>query len=267
MEARDLYGLPLERFVAERATLAKSLRRRGERDEAGRVAKLPKPSVAAWTVNQLVRTQRRAVAALFKAGDALQRTQQDVLDGKGGGPALREAGERERAAVGTLLDAARGLLDSEGHGVSAATLDRVSDTLHAAALEPDARNEVQAGCLARELQHVGLGGGGLVAVPERTGGTAPRGTGRGKRKNKANSEREREAKRERAQRLKAARSEEMKARRATESAARELRSARERRDGAATALEEAQDALTAAELRAAEAARAHEQARDDLERL
>ncbi len=261
MEARDLYGLPLDRFVPERGTLAKTLRGQDERDEAARVAKLPKPSVAAWTVNQLVRTQSRAVAALFAAGDALQHAQQDVLDGKASGPALREAAERERAAVATLLDAARGLLDSEGHSLTAATLDRVSATLHAAALEPDARNAVEAGCLARELQHVGLGGGGLVA------GSADERNADPGRDRKSERVREREAKRERAQRLKAARSEEAKASRAAESAARELRSARERRDRVVTALEEAQAALTAAELRAAEAARAHERARNDLEQL
>ncbi len=67
----ELYGLPLERFVPERAALVKALRAEGRREDAAQVAKLRKPSVAAWAVNQLVRTQGRAAAELFAAGDAL----------------------------------------------------------------------------------------------------------------------------------------------------------------------------------------------------
>src|SRR5437016_4004073 len=68
MEAPDLYALPLERFVPERAVLAKSLRDEQRRDEAARVSALRKPSIAAWAVNQLARTQRVAVEDLFEAG-------------------------------------------------------------------------------------------------------------------------------------------------------------------------------------------------------
>jgi len=68
----DLYGLPLDRFVAERTALARELRGAGRREEAGEVAALRKPSVAAWAVNQLVRTQGRAVDELFEAVDALR---------------------------------------------------------------------------------------------------------------------------------------------------------------------------------------------------
>src|SRR5947209_12895465 len=157
MDAHELYGLPLERFVPERSALAKALRAEGRRTEAAEVAKLPKPSRAAWAVNQLVRTQRRAVTALFEAGDALQRAQAEVIGGRGDARALREAAERERAAVKRLSDAARGLLTDEGHGLTPATLDRVSETLHAAALDDDARKQVEHACLERELRHIGLG--------------------------------------------------------------------------------------------------------------
>ena len=75
MDVNDLYGLPLERFVPERTALARGFRSAGRRDEAAAVAALRKPSVAAWAVNQLIRTQRRAVADLFQAGDALREAQ------------------------------------------------------------------------------------------------------------------------------------------------------------------------------------------------
>ena len=156
MQVDDLYGLPLDRFVPERGKLARELRAAGNRDEAAQVAKLRKPSFAAWAVNQLVRTQRRAVRNLFEAGDELRAAHSALLDGSGEGGALRAAAERERAAVGSLVDAARGLLSSEGHELGTAVIDRVADTLHAAALDDEGREQVRAGRLERELRHVGL---------------------------------------------------------------------------------------------------------------
>ena len=157
MDADDLYGLALDRFVAERTTLAKGLRKEGRREEAGEVAALRKPSVAAWAVNQLVRTQRAAVLDLLAAGDALRDAQSELLAGRGDGRALRAAADRERAAVDGLVQAARGLLSSEGVELSATVIDRVSETLHAAALDEDAREQVRHGRLERELRHAGLG--------------------------------------------------------------------------------------------------------------
>ena len=72
VDVDDLYGLPLDRFVPERTALSRELRKAGEREQAGEVAALRKPSVAAWAVNQLVRTQRKAIDELLEAGDGLR---------------------------------------------------------------------------------------------------------------------------------------------------------------------------------------------------
>ncbi len=167
MDADDLYGLPLDEFIPARGELAKQLRKAGQRDEAKAVAARRKPSVAAWGVNQLVRTQRPAIKQLFEAGDELRDAQSDLLAGRGDGRALRAAGERERAAVDDLVERARGLLSSAGNELSASVIERVSDTLHAAALDEDAREQVLDGRLERELRHVGLGFGlGAGTAPE-----------------------------------------------------------------------------------------------------
>lgn len=157
VDPHDLYGLPLERFTEERNALAKELRRSGERDQAAQVSKLRKPSVAAWAVNQVVRTQKRDVEAMFKAGDALVQVQADLLAGGGDPGSLRRAVEAERAAADALVDHARGLLSAGGTELSPAALEQVKETLHAAALDEGARTQVSAGCLGRELRHVGLG--------------------------------------------------------------------------------------------------------------
>ena len=61
-----LYGLPLEAFVGERDALAKELRAAGRRDEAAAVKALTKPTVAAWAVNQALRTQHKAAGELWE---------------------------------------------------------------------------------------------------------------------------------------------------------------------------------------------------------
>ena len=93
MEPKELYGLPLERFTEERNALVKELRKEGRREEATEVSNLRKPSVAAWAVNQLVRTQRRDVANLLEAGDSLREAQSQLLAGHGDADALRDAVE------------------------------------------------------------------------------------------------------------------------------------------------------------------------------
>lgn len=237
MDPEHLYGLALERFTEERNALAKELRKGGRRELAGEVSKLRKPSVAAWAVNQLVRTQRREIADLFLAGDGLQKAQAQLLAGRSQPGALRAAVDAERAAVEHLTEKARGLLSSEGHELTPATLERVADTLHAAALEADARTQVQEGCLARELQHVGLGGlaaDGARSQPRRSA-RKPDGARSQARKN--------------------ARKAEADARRRADRAARGLKAAQDRRDRAAEALHDADAQLATARAQAEEAVR------------
>jgi hypothetical protein len=281
----DLYGLPLERFVPERAALSKTLRGEGRRDEAAEVAKLRKPSAAAWAVNQLVRTQHDATRDLFAAGDAVRAAQADVLAGRGDARALREAGVREREAVAGLVHTARGLLGSDGHELSAATLERIADTLHAAALDDTARDEVREGRLARELRHVGLGlgdapaAGPAPASGRRAGAPGPArgraeassgraGTQEGEDQLRAARERAAAEAAQAAARTAArreARAAVAKAAKAEERAGHALRAAEERRGRAAAALAQADAALREARAAAAAAAEEHRRARAALQ--
>jgi hypothetical protein len=280
MEPDDLYGLPLDQFIPERTALARALRADKRRDDATAVAALRKPSVAAWAVNQLVRSQGGAVDELYEAGDALRGAQADLLAGRGDGRALHAANDRQRAAVDTLVEAATGLLDSDGHELSPAIVERVRDTLHAAALDEDAREQVRAGRLERELRHVGLGlgesafsappapaapkagstaAGGQDAKETRPTSTPPAG--------REQAEQAKRAARERSAARKAARAAETAARRRAERSTHALRAARERRERAAQALAEADEALAAAQAQAQAAGAEHERARAELERL
>lgn len=262
MEPDDLYGLPADRFVAERDALTKSLRKAGRRDEAAAVAALRKPSVAAWAVNQLVRTQDAAWHALLRAGDELREAQDALLTGRGDGAALRAAAHRERTAIETLMDAARGLSSSGDDALSLALLERVAETLHAAALDESAREQVRDGRLERELRHAGLGfGDALVPAaaprdasakgsrrPSDVEGDAPTLTPAQQRSARVHEEARRaeSERRELVAARTAARAAEAAARRRAESASRGAAEAEVRREHAAEALRDADEALAAA---------------------
>jgi hypothetical protein len=283
MAADDLYGLPLERFVSERDALVRALRADGRREQAAEVARLRKPSVAAWAVNQLVRTQGSALADLFDAGDALHAAQTEVLAGRGDGRGFRATGDRERAAVAALVVAARGLLTSDGHELSEAVIDRVADTIHAAALDDDARASVRAGRLERELRHVGFGvGAGPGGAPS---AHAPddnaSATGQAPLKDEAVNKRKagikdevaakraaaRRHERERAKARKAARATESEAGRRAARAARALQVAQERRARAAATLRLAEEGLATAHAEAETTTDLHRRAQRDLKGL
>jgi hypothetical protein len=173
--------------------------------------------------------------------------------------------------VDTLIEAARGLLSSQGHELSTVTLERVADTLHAAALDEDARAAVGEGRLERELRHVGMvGGAQAVSAPTGTRDpVVPKATGRTAKAQPSTSREEREAakraQRERQEARRTARAAEADARRRSERAARAVNAAEERRDRAAEALEQAEQELADARAEAQAAAEDHGQAKAALE--
>src|SRR5919204_1043552 len=125
--ADELYGLPLEEFTAARDAAAKELRRAGDREAAGALAKLPKPTPAAWAANQLARSEPELMQELLEAGDALREAQATAVGG-GGGAELREAAASERRAVDAAMGAAAKLKPA-GRPLSRAMADRLRATL------------------------------------------------------------------------------------------------------------------------------------------
>jgi hypothetical protein len=257
----ELYGVARDRFVAERNALARALRAEGRREDAQRVAKLGKPTLAVWTVNQLARRDAGAIDELFAAGEQLGDAQRELLAGDGDRETLRAAGQRERAAVDALVTAAPAVIGAAGDPASPAALGRIADTLHAAALEPEVQPLVRNGRLDRELRHVGLGDVVQRAEPgdrPGTGREASRrsgGSGAGDTEQR-NRQRQAERERERA-RLEALRNAETEAGHASERAADDVRRAERDRDRAAAALDDADRTLATARDHALEAAEHH----------
>lgn len=150
----ELYGVALEDFTRERSRIAKELRASGNRGDADAVAKLRKPSVAAWVLNQLARANRRDVDLLLDAGHRLREAQVAVLGG-----AEKEEFERARKtesdALKRLNRDAEQLLRARG-AVSAAVLKQVDDSLRAAAIAPEGRELLARGRFTQPLEAGGF---------------------------------------------------------------------------------------------------------------
>jgi hypothetical protein len=142
----ELYALPLDDFVAARDRLARELREEGDRDGANTVKQLRKPSRVAWAVNQAVRAAPDLVDALIETGAALRAAQQHALD-EGAPGALRDAVREQRDAVDALATVAVDALGSSG----ATARDRITETLRAGSLDPDAEVALRSGTLTAEL--------------------------------------------------------------------------------------------------------------------
>ncbi|MDA0166752.1 hypothetical protein OM076_41205 [Solirubrobacter ginsenosidimutans] len=145
-----LYSLPLEDFIGGRAAAAKEIRKAGDRDTAAVVAKLPKPTPAAWTANQVAREQPELIEAMLEAGAELRAAQEAAVSG-GGGQGLRDATLAERRAVDAVMTAAMAYRPA-GRTLSRAMADRLRTTLHAAATDEALRDALAAGRLVDEAQ-------------------------------------------------------------------------------------------------------------------
>jgi hypothetical protein len=164
-EIDRLYGVPLDEFVADRDEVAKRLRREGDRDAAEQVKRLRKPSAGAWALNQAIRRRRKETDALLAAGERLREAHEALLSG-GDPAALRDAMQEERALAAGLADCAEAIASETGKS-GPALRERVRSTLHAAAVDEEARAELAAGRFVREREAAGLGpfGTGAAAAP------------------------------------------------------------------------------------------------------
>src|SRR4051812_41200865 len=182
MELDELYRAPFDEFIARRDALAKSLRGDGKRDEADQVKKLKKPALSAWALNQL---PPDAIEGLLGAGAALRQAR--------GGDTPRDAPRDERAAVDDLASQATALLRQAGHPITDKTTGEIRDTLHAAALDDGAREELSSGRLVAPRTAVGVFGGAVSASPAAPKKKQQTQTQAQKKKDQAEAKRRREA--------------------------------------------------------------------------
>jgi hypothetical protein len=148
-----LYQSPLDRFTSDRNALAAALRKAGDRTGAERVKALPRPSAAAWAVNQVWwRDQARFREML----DAAERLRAAHVSWGAGRPSadVHAAAESRQRAVASVIESAIEALGGPGH-VTPDLRHRIVGTVEALAaggLPPD----VTPGRLSKERQSTGL---------------------------------------------------------------------------------------------------------------
>lgn len=181
----ELYREHPKEFVARRNELAKELRGAGERDEADRVKKLRRPTVAAWLINRTALESPRKLREFDEASSGLERAQEKALEGgDAAAKAWRAAVKREREATGAVVDAAAGHAEEAGHPAAERALQLVDETLRAAGADPGLRERVLEGRVEREQAGATLGTRGDAPRPRR----AP--SGSSKRRDLAQAQRE-----------------------------------------------------------------------------
>ena len=144
-----LYQAPLGEFVADRKRLAAELKTRGDKDGAKTLAKLARPPISAWAVNQLYWHARDDF-------DRLMATAARLREGElGASPAHREA-------LAILRQRAAAMIEKAGHAATEATLRRTAQTLAALAalgtFAPD-----PPGALATDRDPPGFEAAGVLA--------------------------------------------------------------------------------------------------------
>jgi hypothetical protein len=122
----ELFKLPLTDFTSARNALAARLKQSGRGNDANVVKTLAKPSVSAWTVNQLYWHHRDAFEELLAVGQRFRKAQRagKVAD-------MRGALDARREALSQLSDLASSLLSDAGHNPTPDMIRRVSTTLEA----------------------------------------------------------------------------------------------------------------------------------------
>ncbi|RKR88567.1 hypothetical protein BDK92_2895 [Micromonospora pisi] len=283
-----LYTAPPEGFVGARTEAVAAARAAGDEATARQLAKLRKPTVAAWLVNLLAIRRPELVADLVELAAELRAAQRDLR-----GPRLRELSAQRRGTVAALVAEARALgVEADPRlGAGKLPLAEVEATLQAALADVEVAEQVRSGRLVRAASYAGFGevprpqlrlvtGGAEVLLPEpaASGPTATRTAGGVSGQRGAGSPAEQAATRKATAREEAA--EEAAARRAAaerselrRTLARELTGARTRQRRAESELERATaaeraagSALSEAEAALAEAERRRAAAEQEVSR-
>ncbi|MGH9933201.1 MAG: hypothetical protein ACREA9_28795 [Pyrinomonadaceae bacterium] len=125
-DLNDLFKLPLNEFIRVRKTLAAQLKKSGHGTDAERVKLLAKPSVSAWTVNQLYWNHRDAFDELLASGQHFRKAQTS-----GKVAEMRVALDARREALAHLSELATEMLSDLGSNPSLDTVRRITSTLEA----------------------------------------------------------------------------------------------------------------------------------------
>ncbi|MGW4465629.1 hypothetical protein [Micromonospora sp. NPDC004704] len=149
-----LYTAPPDGFVVARTEAVAAARAAGDEATARQIAKLRKPTVAAWMVNLLAIRRPDLVADLVELAGELRTAQRELR-----GPQLRELSAQRRTTVSALVAQARALATEADSRLAAGKLPlaEVEATLQAALADLDVAEQVRSGRLVRAASYAGFG--------------------------------------------------------------------------------------------------------------
>src|SRR5215813_1186331 len=164
-----LFRLPLAEFIGARKDLAARLKKTGYTDEAEQVKVLAKPSISAWTVNQLYWIHRDEFDELISTGQRFRKAQ-----ASGKMVNMREALDARREALAQLSDLATEILTDAGHNPSLDVLRRITTTLEALSSLTSFSDETAPGRLTQDIDPPGFDSFGAFTPSAVTTSRAPK---------------------------------------------------------------------------------------------
>jgi hypothetical protein len=250
----ELYATPPPEFVSRREVLTATARTDGRVEDARRIHAARRPSLAAWTMNLLLRSEPEESRRFLELGRALREAYLS-LDADG----IKELSEQRRSIVAAMSRQAAGLAAEAGHRLSEPVRRDVEATLRAVLADQEAADRWATGRLDSALTPpTDLPGRPAAAGPaaprEAAGATDPPTSARSRAKDEVAERRRR-------------RQEQLgRAREAAQAADRRLRDVRTARSEAEALLERARDRHDRAGNDVSAAERQLRRAREDLQR-
>jgi len=164
-----LFRLPLTEFIGARKELAARLKKNGYSDEAEQIKALAKPSISAWTVNQLYWNHRDEFDELISTGQRFRKAQ-----ASGKMVNMREALDARREVLAQLSDLATETLSEAGHNPSLDVLRRITTTLEALSSLASFSDDTSPGRLTHDIDPPGFDSFGAFTPSAVTTNRAPK---------------------------------------------------------------------------------------------
>lgn len=150
--ADELYARTPAGFVDARTAAAAAAKAAGDPSAAAALARMRKPTVSAWLVNQLVRTAPETVAGALAVGPALRDATR-----AGDAAALRDLTAHRRTLLGELVRRAAEIAADQDQAFTASLQREIESTFTVAATDDSAAAELLTGRLVTPFQTDGFG--------------------------------------------------------------------------------------------------------------
>jgi hypothetical protein len=164
-EIDALFQLSPPEFVAARNALAAQMKKAGRDDIAGRVRSLPKPSISAWTVNQLYWKHRAAFEKLLATGERFRQAQASRLAGRNAD--IHRLLNERREELSAMARLAAEILQRSSGAAPSGVMRRITASLEALSACGTLEGAPRAGRLVEDVDPPGFDA--LAALVPRVG--------------------------------------------------------------------------------------------------